>query len=308
MTLDKPLEELRRALGDRALVRELLAPRTTLRVGGPADLLIEVKTVAELVYTVRQARQFDVPVFILGNGSNILVLDKGIRGLVIENHCSGYELQELSPGRAVVRAESGASLPGLANRLARQGWSGLEWGIGIPGTVGAAIVGNAGAHGGCMADRVTAIETLDERGQIVRSSNQEIGFEYRSSRFRHFKREVILRAEIELARDDPAACMARMNEYTERRRQTQPTEASVGSMFKNPPGDYAGRLIEQAGLKGTRVGNALVSPVHANFFVNQGGATAKDVVRLVELVRDRVKDQFGIELQLEIEICGEGIS
>jgi UDP-N-acetylmuramate dehydrogenase len=302
--VNKRLADLRAALGAHGRLDEPLAPRTTFRVGGAADLFVEAKTISELVEFVRLARQHGVPVFILGNGSNILVRDGGIRGLVIENHCNEFALNQKNPERALLTAESGASLPGVANRLAREGWSGLEWAIGVPGTVGGAVVGNAGAHGGAIADNVITVSILDAAGEQRQLPKTECAFGYRTSRFKRSKGEIVLRAEFEMRRDDPQACIARMNAYTEHRRRTQPTEASVGSMFKNPPGEFAGRLIEQAGLKGTRVGNVEVSRVHANFFVNLGGGTASQVLALVDVVRNKVKEEFGIGLELEIEVVG----
>jgi UDP-N-acetylmuramate dehydrogenase len=299
------IDELRATLGPRVRADEPLARRTTLRVGGPADLFIEAKTISELVEFVQLAREHNVPFFILGNGSNILVLDGGICGLVIENHCDNISLDVTNTERAVLSSESGASLPGVANRLARQGWSGLEWAIGVPGTVGGAVVGNAGAHGSSIADNLLNLSVLDAEGVTRWLPKTECAFDYRKSRFKQAKREIVLSAEFEMTRDEPQACIARMNSYVEHRRRTQPTDPSVGSMFKNPSGDYAGRLIEQAGLKGTRVGNVEVSRVHANFFVNLGGANASDVMQLVEIVRGKVRDKYGIGLELEIEIIGE---
>jgi UDP-N-acetylmuramate dehydrogenase len=303
--VDRLWDDLHAALGARAKAGEPLAPRTTFRVGGPADLFIEAESIDELAECVRLARRHAVPFFILGNGSNILVRDGGIRGLVIENHCDHVALDVTGSEKAILKAESGASLPGVANRLARQGWSGLEWAIGVPGTVGGAIVGNAGAHGGAVADSVITVEVIDARGAAQRLPKTDCAFGYRTSRFKRNKGEVVLSAEFEMRRDDPAACIARMNQYTEHRRRTQPTEPSVGSMFKNPPGDSAGRLIEQAGMKGARVGNVEVSRVHANFFVNLGGAMASEVLQLVEIVQSAVRGKFGVELELEIEVVGE---
>lgn len=296
---------LETAVGAPTKKNEPLAPHTTFRIGGPADLFVQARTMAELVETVRRARQSAVPFFVLGNGSNILVGDRGVRGLVIENHCDRWSIESSPPDRAILTAESGASLPGLANRLARLGWSGLEWAIGVPSTIGGAVVGNAGANGGSLADRLVTVTVLDASGAIRQLPKKDCGFDYRQSRFKENKREIVLSASVELRQDDPAACIARMNEYAELRRRTQPTEPSVGSMFKNPPGDAAGRLIEQAGLKGVRIGSVEVSRVHANFFVNRGGATAGEVMALVQLVTSRVRERFGIELELEIEIVGE---
>lgn len=309
---DDRLNDLRTALGDRAKTDEPLAPRTTFRIGGPADLLIESNTLPELMTAVRLARQFGVPMFILGNGSNILIRDAGFRGLVIENRCAQFWLDVAEPGKAILHIESGAALPNIANRMARQGWAGLEWAIGVPGTIGGAVVSNAGAHGACIADNLIQVSILDANNVVRGLPKSELQFDYRTSRFKRVKNEIILSADFELTRDDPQKCMARMNEYTEYRRRTQPTEASVGSMFKNPPSDAltlpgassAGRLIDIAGLKGTRIGNVEVSPVHGNFFVNRGGATANDVLALIDLVRERVREKFGITLELEIEIVG----
>ncbi len=300
------LTQLRLALGERAQANVPLAPRTTLRIGGPADLLIEAHTIPELIQAVRAARHYAVPFFILGNGSNILVRDAGFRGLVIENHCTQFWLDVAEPGKAMLYAESGASLPGIANRMARQGWCGLEWAIGVPGTMGGAIVGNAGAHGATIADSLDTVLILDPHNTMQRLPKTDLAFDYRTSRFKWESGNVILSAEFILTRDDPQMCITRMSEYIEHRRRTQPAEASVGSIFKNPPNDFAGRLIEQAGLKGTRIGNVEVSPVHANFMVNHGGATASEVLALIELVREHVREKFGVELELEIEIVGSG--
>lgn len=299
------LADLRAAIGERAKVNEPLAAHTTFRIGGPADLFATAREINELVEWIQFASQHRVPVFILGNGSNILVRDGGIRGLVIENHCDQVTLNVTNENRAILTAESGASLPGIANRMARQGWSGLEWAIGVPSTVGAAIVGNAGAHGGCVADNLLSVTVFESDGAIHEMPKGELELDYRTSRFKKNKGKIILNGKFELKKEDPAACIARMNEYTDHRRRTQPTEPSVGSMFKNPPGEYAGKLIERAGLKGTRVGNVEVSLVHANFFVNRGGASAQDIERLIEIVRERVREIFGIQLELEIELVGE---
>ncbi len=299
------LNDLRVALGEHARANESLAAHTTFRVGGPADLLAQAKRLDDWIAWVRLARAQHVPLFILGNGSNVLVGDRGIRGLVIANHCVDFYLEIDAADRGKLIVESGAPLPGIANRLARHGWAGLEWAIGVPGTVGGAIVGNAGAHGGSIADQVSAVTILDADGEVRELPKTELGFAYRTSRFKQAPGEMVLSAIFELRRDDPTVCIARMNQYTESRRRTQPTEPSVGSMFKNPPGRFAGQLIEQAGLKGARVGGVQVSQVHANFFVNRGGAMASDVIQLVEHVRARVQAKFSVALELEIQLVGD---
>lgn len=304
-------------LEEKILRNEPLARHTTLRIGGPAEYFVRVDSRAELVQAVRWARTQHFEIFILGNGSNILVGDGGIRGVVIENHADEVTervLEEINQDHPRIRvsADSGASLPGLANRLARQGWRGLEWAIGVPATVGAAVVTNAGAHGGATSDHLVSAEILDSQNQDALAAEQpqmwtrrELQYDYRTSFLKqHPNRYVVLGAEFELTRDEPASCIARMNQYTEHRRRTQPTEPSVGSMFKNPPGDFAGRLIEAAGLKGAQVGKIQVSNVHANFFVNLGGGTATEVLELVERVQVEVRAKFNIELELEIQCVG----
>lgn len=288
----------------KILKNELLARHTTLRIGGPAEYFVRVDTRDELIQGVAWGRQQHLSIFILGNGSNILVSDAGIRGLVIENHTDVVSVAEQGEV-LLVTAESGASLPGMANRLARQGWRGLEWAIGVPATAGAAVVTNAGAHGGSISDNLIRAEILDAESSIRWWTNAELQYSYRTSYLKEHPNEyVVLTAEFQLQRDSEMNCIGRMSQYSEHRRRTQPTEPSVGSMFKNPTGDYAGRLIEEAGLRGTQVGKIQVSNVHANFFVNFGGGTAEDVLGLVKLVQERVKKEFGMDLELEIQLVG----
>ncbi len=311
----------RQGLGGRVRRGEPLARHTSLRVGGPADLYVKAETVADVVGWYRLAHERGLPTLVLGNGSNVLVSDRGVRGLVIEMGCAHHEL--LTDDRrpttdeqdgtqhsqtAIVRAEAGVSLPALVYQLARQGWAGFEQGIGIPGTVGACVVNNAGAHGWSMADNVVVVLALAPSGAVYELPAEALQFEYRGSRFKHqppTEREIVLRADLQVHRDEPAAIQARMADYTAHRRRTQPTDPSVGSMFKNPPADYAGRLIDAAGLKGYRVGQAQISPKHANFFINLGGATAADVTALIQAARASVREQFGISLELEIEPLGD---
>lgn len=304
---------LAEGLGGRARRAEPLARHTSLCVGGPADLFVKAETVADVVGWVELARRRSLPVVVLGNGSNILVSDRGIRGVVVEMGCTGWDVAEAeahlsAEPQAVVTAQAGVSLPALIYQLARQGWGGFEQGIGVPGTVGACVVNNAGAHGWSMADSVLSVLVLGPQGDTYGLRGAALGFEYRGSRFKHqppLEREIVLAADLALRRDDPAALQGRMTEYTAQRRRTQPTEPSVGSMFKNPPGDYAGRLIDAAGLKGRIIGRAQISPKHANFFVNLGGATAADITALIHLARSAVREQFGVSLELEIEPLGD---
>lgn len=314
VTVLSPTDKLLRASRDRGLnapVRrnEPMAPHTSLRVGGPADVFVQALTLEHLMGWVTLARDWDIEPLILGRGSNILVSDEGIRGLVIENDCGAYDLRVHGNNggeSATLYAESGASLPGLAYRTARQGWAGLEWAIGIPASVGAAVVNNAGAHDGDTGGALTQVTILGQRGTVYRATPENLEFGYRKSRLKgNLCREIVLSAEFALHRDDLRELAQRMARYTEHRRRTQPSEPSVGSIFMNPPGDYAGRLIEACGLKGTQMGSALISPMHANWIVNTNGASASDIMALIDLMREEVYKQFGIKLKLEIEPIGE---
>ena len=300
------------ALGRQAAHDEPMSRHTTFRIGGPADLVVEASSADDLRDIVLLARGLKVPYLVLGAGSNILVSDAGIRGLVILNKAKNARFLISDAKSQMVEAESGAILPTLARECIQRGLAGLEWAIGVPGTVGGAVVGNAGAHGGDIAHLLAAATILDPYGNVRDWSAQELEFAYRSSVLKSqirnspsaIHKPVVLAAEFELKQSSREDLQARASEFTERRKRTQPPGASVGSMFKNPPGDYAGRLIEAAGLKGSHVGGAEISTVHANFFVNVGGASAGDVYSLICLARERVAAQFGVTLALEIELVG----
>jgi UDP-N-acetylmuramate dehydrogenase len=296
---------LRAALGPAA-VREnqALARYTVWRIGGPADLW----TVAESVDTLRQAVTLawdhEAPCVVLGSGSNILVSDAGVRGLVVINRTRAVTF---SGDR--VRAGSGALFSTVARQCVAQGLAGLEWAIGIPGTVGGAVVGNAGAWGGDVASTLVQAIVLQPDSTAAAWPVERFGYSYRTSTLKQqaahlTPRPVVLEAEFALQTGQREALEARVAEITARRRASQPPGATCGSVFKNPPGDYAGRLIEAAGLKGQRRGGAEVSPVHANFIVNKEGATAADVKALIDLIQETVQAQFGVTLELEIELIG----
>ncbi|RME70889.1 MAG: UDP-N-acetylmuramate dehydrogenase [Chloroflexi bacterium] len=309
--LDRLFIDLSIRFDNRPRRNEPLAQHTTFRIGGPADIWLTVEHVDELADAVLLARRRGVPVFILGTGANILVGDGGIRGLVIENRAGEVQfppLEGLAPGAEVLlTADSGVNLPGLARRCARRGLRGLEWAAGIPGTIGGAVVNNAGAYGSDMAHTLYRVELLSPSGTRVWQPVEWLEYGYRTSRLKRSAggEWVVLRAELRLVGDTPANVEARLAELNERRKASQPPGATVGSMFKNPPGDYAGRLIEAAGLKGLRQGGAQISPVHANFFQNLGDATCRDVLVLIHTAQTRVRKLFGVELELEIELVGE---
>ncbi len=295
---------LRSAIGDESVVESgALARYTSLRVGGPADLLVMAGSVDALRGAVSLAWQQEVPCRVLGSGSNILVADRGIRGLVIVNKARAARIVE-----GGLRAESGAALATVARLAVSHGLAGLEWASGIPGTVGGAVVGNAGAWGSDVASILREALVLQPDSSLDTWPTGRFEYAYRTSVLKHQdpgRRAVVLEAEFRLEPAEEQSLRARVAEIAARRRESQPTGASCGSVFKNPPGDYAGRLIEAAGLKGERRGSAVVSPVHANFVVNEGGASASDVWFLIELMRHEVQVRFGIFLDLEIERLGD---
>lgn len=279
-----------------------LAPFTTLRVGGAADRYAVAASTEELVDLLELAADASVPTFLLGKGSDIVVADAGIRGLVIRVRADGVEVHGTR-----VRAEAGASMTAMAKRCARDGLAGFDWAISIPGTFGGAVWANAGAHEGQMADVVRDVEVFDPRDRGRRSlPASELGFAYRDSRFKHSP-EVVLTGTIQLDRGDSATISALVDEHQARRKATQPlADQNAGSVFRNPPGDHAGRLVEAAGLKGHRIGSAQVSTLHANFIVtDRGSGRASDVRALGDLVRATVRDRFGVELAYEIEFVGD---
>lgn len=294
---------LRAIFAERLQEQVPLAPYTSARIGGPADWLLIVRSAEELEMAVSAAWQEGIPFTLLGGGSNVLISDKGIRGLVILNRAAQVRFIEEAPLR--VWAESGAGLSQVAQRAASRGYGGLEWAATVPGTIGGAVYGNAGAFGGDMAHSLLLAHLVTPQGRLSWNA-QEFGYGYRTSRLKRKEvQAVVLSAELLLEPSTPQQVRQRIAAFSQRRKTTQPPGASMGSMFKNPPGDYAGRLIEAAGLKGLRVGNVEVSPIHANFFVNHGEARAADVRALIELVQECVRQTFGVELELEIELLGE---
>ena len=298
-------DELEDAFGDRMRQDEPLARYTSARIGGPADYLLPVRSADELAEAAQVLWDHRVDFLVIGGGSNVLVSDRGVRGVVILNQARAVSFDRPEDGPAVW-AESGASFGGLGRRAADRGLSGLEWASTVPGTVGGAVVNNAGAHGSDVAGCLRVAEILQHNEGPESWSPDELDYDYRESWLKkHPGRAVVLSATFELEASTPEETKRTMQEFADHRRLTQPTGASWGSMFKNPEDDYAGRLIEAAGLKGLQVGGAEVSEQHANFFVNRGGATAKDVWQLLHTVRRRVEQESGIELELEIQPVGD---
>ena len=302
-------ERLRQFFGDEFKEGVALSRYTSARVGGPADMFVTVRNVTELQAAIEMAYAQNVPYLVLGGGSNVLIADAGIRGLVILNRARSVKFR--NNGFSVVcNVESGMNLSSLGRQCIAKGLGGLEWAVSVPGTVGGAVVGNAGAHGGDMADTLIAA-TIWGPGHGTRIySNEEMEYDYRDSVFKreHAEdgpRSVVLSAELGLKSEEVDVLMARADGFTAHRKQSQPTGASMGSMFKNPEHYYAGYLIDAAGLKGFRSGDAAISEKHANFFVNEGNATAEDVRRLIAEAWNTVREQFGVELELEVELVGD---
>jgi UDP-N-acetylmuramate dehydrogenase len=294
---------LRSIFGERLQENILLAPYTSARIGGPADALIEAHSADELAEITTKLWEIGAPFILLGGGANVLISDAGVRGIVILNRAKAVRFQ--SGDRPSVWCESGAVFSNVAHRAAANGFSDLEWAAAIPGTVGGAVYGNAGAFGSDMAHNLVRAEVLDENGRSWWPV-EKMAFSYRSSILkRSTKNTIILTAEIRLTNSTQQEVQAKIEQITAKRKAMQPPGASMGSMFKNPPGDFAGHLIEAAGLKGTRIGNAEISTVHGNFFINNGDTNAADIKALIDLARNTVQEKFGISLELEVELMGE---
>lgn len=280
---------------------EPMSRHTTFRIGGPARLMALPRDRKEAAAAVRAAAELGIRPFFLGNGSNLLVADRGYEGFIVK--LTGLDQTRVVNRR--LRAESGISLARLAMAAWGCGLTGLEFAHGIPGTLGGGVAMNAGAYGGEMSQVLTAVTFLDEAGQVITLPAQECALTYRHSLFTDHPEWLILEAEFELAQGVPTLIKIRMDELAQKRRAKQPLDQpSAGSTFKRPEGHFAAALIEQCGLKGLSVGGAQVSEKHAGFVVNRGGATAEDVLRLMEQVRERVLRDTGVELEPEVKLLG----
>ena len=302
-------EQFREVFGETLKVNESLARFTSARVGGPAEMFLTVNTAPDLQQAVELAYDQKIPYFILGGGSNILVADKGVSGLVIHNRARSVSFRH-NGVNVICTAESGMNFSSLSRRCIAKGLSGLEWAVGVPGTIGGAVVGNAGAHGGDI-NAVLLSASIWEPGRGIRVyTNEEMQYDYRDSILKREQhkartRRVVLSADLQLAPESVEVLTARADAFTTRRKQTQPGGASMGSMFRNPDNYYAGYLIESAGLKGFQIGNARISEQHANFFVSDGDTTAEDIRSLIAEAWNEVREQFGVEMDLEVELVGD---
>jgi UDP-N-acetylmuramate dehydrogenase len=295
-------EPLSRALGPaKLLMNEPLAKHTSFKIGGPADAFAKPATVAELKICLDFCVANGLPSFFLAGGTNLLVKDAGIRGLTIKLE---GEFKEIAITGKKLRAGAGTNLALISTKAGLAGLSGLEFAVGIPGSLGGGLVMNAGAHGGELSQVVTKIGLLED-GAIKEIGPSEAGFEYRNSRFKN-SGVLLLWAEMDLKEGNPAEISRHMEEVLAKRKASQPIHMpNAGCVFKNPPGNSAGRLIEEAGLKGLQEGGAQISELHANFVVNLGGAKAGEVLALMQTAREAVQKKFGVTLENEVLVVGE---
>ncbi len=303
MIASLPVARLQDQFGDAVALHAPLAKFTSARIGGAADVLLTAGSAKQLAAMVTVLWETETSFLVMGGGSNMLVSDAGVRGVVILNKARKVKIDREA---ATVWAESGSNFGAVARQCGRSDLTGLEWAAGIPGTVGGAVVGNAGAHGGDVAGNLILAEVLHHQYGRQEWTPAQLEFEYRSSRLKyHPGQAVVLAASFKAAHGDAETIKQKMDEFLAFRKRTQPPGASMGSMFKNPPGDFAGRLIDVAGLKGLRVGQAQISELHGNFFLNHGDATAAEVFALISQARQTVKEKFEVQLELEIELAGE---
>ena len=284
------------------LLEEPMAKHTSFRIGGPADVLAQPADEAELAALLKRAGEHAVPVTLVGNGSNLLVRDKGIRGLVIK---LSNIFSSITVDGNVMTFGSGISLAMASKKAASLSLSGLEFAVGIPGTIGGAVYMNAGAYDGEMAKVVTSVRVMDREGKISELKASELAFAYRHTALQN-SGLIVTSVTCVLQPDEADAIAAKMADFSQRRISKQPLELpSAGSMFKRPPGYFAGTLIDQTGLKGYTVGGAQVSTKHAGFVVNVGGATAQDVLQLISDVQSKVFAAHGVRLEPEVLVLGE---
>jgi UDP-N-acetylmuramate dehydrogenase len=291
---------------------EPVAKYTSFRVGGPADFLARPADAASLRAALAWAREAALPVTILGGGSNLICADRGVRGLAIAYRAERAPLDVLEDGETVrLRVPAQRTLSGVARWCCEQGWAGLDWAVGLPGTVGGATANNAGAHGTEMIDNIESVTVMGPDGTERMHERDWLAARYRHTRLRsgdHAERPeatLVVAATLRLRRGDREALLALANEHAAWRKAHQPRKPCAGSIFKNPPGTYAGLLIEGAGLKGLQIGGAQISTLHANFIVNAGGARGADVLALIRRAQATVRENTGIALETEVEFIGE---
>lgn len=287
---------------DNVKLQEPMSKHTTFRIGGPADFYLCPHSTKEVQQTVQICKEENLPYFILGNGSNLLVSDKGYRGAIIQ---LWKNFSDISVKDCCITAKAGALLSKVAAEALEEGLTGMEFASGIPGTIGGAVFMNAGAYGGEMKDIIKEVKVLDDQGEVRVLSNEEMKLGYRTSIVKE-KGYTVLSAVLQLKKGEVSVIRETMEDLKNRRTSKQPLDMpSAGSTFKRPEGYFAGKLIMDSGLRGFSVGGAQVSEKHCGFVVNKGGATAEDVTALIREVQRRVKEKFGIELETEVRFLGE---
>lgn len=307
MLSDSIKQQLKESLSQEVLFNEPLSRFTTIRIGGPADMIVFPVTIEEIQAILRIAQENKIPLSMLGWGSNILIRDGGIRGIVVHlgRGFQKIEISDMEGDEVKLQVEAGVNIPMLLDFLVAHGLSGLEFMAGIPATVGGALRMNAGTSDGTIGNTVQNITLISKQGRIKTLECKDLKFSYRSSNLP--SGSIIIEARLLLIRSDPRVIKSKIEKYKKYRLETQPlTHPNLGSIFKNPSKKkFAGQLIEEAGLKGVRIGQARISEKHANFIVNEGKATARDVIALMGLIKDKVKEKLNVRLEAEIEIVGE---
>lgn len=300
MNLNEAVKKLSENVIGKVKINEKMSKHTTWHIGGPADIFFSPANVDDLKEAITFVKTYNLPLTVLGGGSNILVSDSGIRGLVIKLN----ELNDLEIKNDTVRVGAGISLPFISYRVAQLGLSGLEFASGIPGSLGGAIRMNAGAHGEQIADVIEKVTVIDQDGKISSLSKEELDFSYRFSKLKNMS-VIVIEAELKLKKGDSEKIKEKILSYKDFRRSKQPINyPNAGSVFKNPLGDSAGRLIESIGAKGWKVGKAMVSLKHANFIVNLGDAKCEDVLCLMRKINKKIKEEYDLELEPEIIFLG----
>lgn len=294
--------DLERLINGRIILNEPMAHHTTWRVGGMADVMVIPQNEEDIRAVVKYSREKDIPLYTMGNGSNLLVLDKGIRGIVLKIN---KVIDKIEVKNDIIIAGSGAMLPKVARLAISGGLKGLEFATGIPATVGGAVTMNAGAHGQSIGEVIREVKVINNQGEPETIPSEDLAFQYRSSGIRK-KEYLITEVVFKMQPGDCQELAEKAATYLERRRAAQPLNMpNAGSVFKNPSGSSAGKLIDEAGYKGMTVGKAMVSDKHANFIVNLGGAKARDIIQLIDNLRQGIKSKFNIDLELEIQVVGE---
>lgn len=283
---------------------EPMTKRTTFRIGGTADVFVRAKEVEDVRSVLVFAKNNQIPVTIIGNGSNVLVRDKGIRGIVLYADLDQISFEKIEDGM-LITVGAGYMMSGLSITCMEKSLTGLEFAFGIPGSIGGAVRMNAGAHGGQMQDVVVSTTYMDFDGNIKILNNKEQEFDYRESIFSKHHIGVILETKLKLPYGNQEEIKSKMKEYTTYRKEKQPSYPSAGSTFKRGDGFITAKLIDECGLKGYKIGGAKISDLHAGFIINEKEATAKDVLELVQYTKQKVYEKFGKEIELEIEVVGE---